>query len=406
MFSLPPHLTHPAIEQLQGFASSQLAADEMAILRNHLRICSECQNVIQRLRNNDPVGETRNENAEAQALQTKPLGQLKDEANANLPIPAALAHHPRYKVLNLLGAGGMGTIYRAMDTERGQYVAIKVLHLCDRQGFVRFQREVELLSKLSHPNLVSFYEANLAGDQPYIVMECVEGLSLDRILTRKGILKVADACEIVRQVALGLQHAHDQQIVHRDIKPSNIMVAPKGNVKLLDWGLGRIWEETTNPEIFLTTANQTLGTPDYIAPETLENSHLADHLADVYSLGGTLFTLLTGMPPRDWRNGKTDAGPLKKPDSAMNSVRRDTSPGLRRLVCQMLNKNRHYRPASAVIVAQSVAPYCVGANLKELYQPTDKYRALGKPIFSWERIIVWAIILVLFFASLSIVWLR
>jgi serine/threonine-protein kinase len=406
MPSLPPNLTHPGLEQLRGFVTSQLAGNEMAILRNHLRICSECQDLVQRLRNNDPVGETRNENADALATQTKPLGAIKEEANANLPIPAALARHSRYKVLNLLGAGGMGTIYRAVDSARDQYVAVKVLHVCDRQAIGRFQREVELLSKLSHTNLVSFYEANLAGDQPYIVMECVEGLSLDRILTRKGLLKVADACEIIRQVALGLQHAHDQQIIHRDIKPSNIMVTPEGNVKLLDWGLGRIWEETTNPEIFLTMANQTLGTPDYIAPETLQNSHQADHLSDIYSLGGSLFTLLTGMPPRDWRNGNGQTGVLKKPDSAMNSVRRDTKPGLRRLVNQMLHKNRHYRPRTAAAVAEALAPYCVGANLTDLYQPTNTYRALGKPVFFWERVIVWAIILVLFFASLSIVWLK
>jgi serine/threonine-protein kinase len=401
-----PNLTHPGTEQLRKFVGNQLAADEVAILRNHLRFCCECQNLIERLRTSDPVGETRKETADAVATQTKPLGALREETNGNLPIPAALAHHPRYKVLSMLGAGGMGTIYRAMDVERGEYVAIKVLHLCDRQAIGRFQREVELLSKLNHNNLVAFYEANLAGDQPYIVMECVEGLSLDRILTRKGLLKVADACEITRQVALGLQHAHDQQIVHRDIKPSNIMVTPEGKVKLLDWGLGRIWEETSNPEIFLTMANQTLGTPDYIAPEALLNSHQADHLSDIYSLGGTLFTLLTGMPPREWRNGNPDIGVLRKPDSAMNSVRRDTKPGLRRLVNQLLHKNRSHRPATAGAVAQALAPYCAGANLKDLYQPTNTYRALGKPIVSWERVIIWAIILVLFFASLSIVWLR
>src|SRR5207245_1880698 len=120
--------------------------------------------------------------------------------------------------------------------------------------------------------------------------------------------------EIIRQVALGLQHAHERQIVHRDIKPSNIMVTPEGNVKLLDWGLGRIREETASSEILLTLANQTLGTPDYIAPEQIQNSHQADHLSDIYGLGGTLFTLLTGMPPREWRTDKRTVGPLKKPD--------------------------------------------------------------------------------------------
>ena len=160
----------------------------------------------------------------------------------------------------------------------------------------RFYREARAAARLSHPNVVTLYDAGEAGGVHYLVMEYVEGLDLARWVAEKGRLPAARACAVVRQAALGLQHAHERGIVHRDIKPGNLLVSREGRVKVLDMGLARL-DGSSAASPTLTQSGMMMGTPDYMAPEQFDDSHTVDIRADVYSLGCTLYHLLTGQPP-------------------------------------------------------------------------------------------------------------
>jgi len=401
-------LTHPNPEQLRLFVTNRLDQVDMALIRNHLRICTDCQEQMQRLNGEgDPVSDTFNSVTESSGASTRPI--LAMDANSALAeLPLVLANHPRFNIINMLGSGAMGTVYRAVDQINGQFVAIKVLQSIDSQSFKRFRREVQLLTKLSHANLVTLYEANLAGETPYLVMECVEGISLDRLLTRKGLLRVSDACQIIYQVALGLLHAHNQNVIHRDIKPSNIMITPVGNVKLLDWGLARIWDGVHGEhDVNITVAHQAVGTPDYIAPEQLDDSRSVDARADIYSLGGTLFTLLTGKAPRDWRTGNAVAYQwLQRPDHTITSIRADTNSNLRRVLLKMLELKREKRISSCSQLLELLAPFCKGADLRTLMTDDKPYHPLETKEASMIRIIMLTIIVLLIGASLVLAWLK
>jgi hypothetical protein len=172
----------------------------------------------------------------------------------------------------------------------------------------RFRREAQAAARLSHPNIVVVYEADQDGDTHYLAMEYVPGITLQRLVEQAGRLPIAQACDFVRQTALGLQHAADQRLVHRDIKPANLMVVAPGGlplpprpvVKVLDMGVARLYQLRHGPEESLTTLTRdgaVIGTPDYIAPEQLEDPHGADIRADLYSLGCTLYFLLAGQVP-------------------------------------------------------------------------------------------------------------
>src|SRR5262249_30158138 len=158
----------------------------------------------------------------------------------------------------------------------------------------RFRREAQAAARLSHPNIVQVYESDQEGDLHYLAMEYVPGETLQRMVERTGPLPVAVACDYIRQTALGLQHAAEQSLVHRDIKPSNLMVVAgsgrggRGVVKILDMGVAKLLESRQFHEESLTTLTRdgaVVGTPDYIAPEQLEDPHGADIRADLYSLG-------------------------------------------------------------------------------------------------------------------------
>jgi len=163
----------------------------------------------------------------------------------------------------------------------------------------RFLREIRAVAKLRHPNIVTAYSATRLGESIVFAMEYVEGLDLAKMVQAKGPLPVGHACNFVSQAALGLQHAHEEGLVHRDIKPGNLMLSRKGDkatVKVLDFGLAKATREG-KVDGALTSAGQALGTPDYIAPEQILDATTADIRADIYSLGATLYFLLTGRPP-------------------------------------------------------------------------------------------------------------
>src|SRR5439155_5373714 len=184
-------------------------------------------------------------------------------------IPTALLAHPRYKVTGRIGAGGMGTVFKAEHKVMGRVVALKVVAprlVADTAALDRFRREVRLAAKLSHPNIVTSFDAEEAGGLHFLVMEYVDGQGLDRLVWRKGPLPVATSCQLARQTALGLQHANEHGMVHRDIKPSNLMLTRTGKVKILDFGLARLARSAGDGKATHTnTAPEVvLGTPDFV----------------------------------------------------------------------------------------------------------------------------------------------
>ncbi|MGB7328324.1 MAG: serine/threonine-protein kinase [Rubripirellula sp.] len=205
---------------------------------------------------------------------------------------------PALQIIELIGAGGMGAVYKARQEGLDRVVAIKILpeefgH--DVKFALRFTREARTLAKLNHPNIVALYEFGHVADTYYFLMEYVEGSTL-REVVKAGELAPKHALAIVPHLCDALQYAHDKGVVHRDIKPENILMSLDGSVKVADFGLSRILGNE-NQQSLLTGTHQVMGTPRYMAPEQFESTHNVDHRADIYSLGVVIYEMLTGELP-------------------------------------------------------------------------------------------------------------
>jgi serine/threonine-protein kinase len=300
-----------------------------------------------------------------------------------------------YDLLSPIASGGMGQVFKARHRRLKRLVAIKLLKRTgeDPIALQRFMREAEAAALLSHPNIIIVHDAGQDRDRHYLAMEYVEGIDLGQLVLRVGPLPVALACDYARQMALGLQHAHEHGFVHRDIKPSNALVAARpdatpeegysrysgGLVKILDMGLVRHVRElaTSGP---LTEQGALLGTMDYLAPEQASQPTGVDGRADLYSLGCTLFYLLTARPP--FAGGL----PLDKilrhreePPPRIEALREGISPALSQLLARLLAKTPAERPATAHEVAEILAPLSVEAPLAYL-----EARSTPGPISSGE----------------------
>jgi len=226
-----------------------------------------------------------------------------------------------YDLLEKVAEGGMGTVYKGRHRDTGQIVAVKVIapHMVGNQVLMkRFFQEYNASRQLDHPNVVRALEFNNTNSTPYMVMEFVEGESLGRKLERDGKLPEAEAKRLIIQVAQALHKAHKGKLVHRDVKPDNILVTPEGQAKLADLGLVKEVETDLN----LTRTGRGLGTPNFMAPEQFRNAKKADGRCDIYSLGATLYMMVTGDAPFKAN------GPL---DSYMKKIENDLTPP-RRLV--------------------------------------------------------------------------
>jgi tRNA A-37 threonylcarbamoyl transferase component Bud32 len=228
-----------------------------------------------------------------------PEGEARGASKFIPPPPAELAKFfPQLEIIELLGQGGMGTVYKARQPALGRVVALKILpaKAADDPGFEeRFKREARALAGLNHPNIVAVYDFGEAGEMPYFIMEFMDGATL-REVVRAGKLSPREALQIVGQICEALQFAHDEGVVHRDIKPENILLDKKGRVKIADFGIAKILDQEPQ-DVSLTGAQGQVGTPHYMAPEQIERPHEVDHRADIYSLGVVFYEMLTGELP-------------------------------------------------------------------------------------------------------------
>jgi len=309
------------------------------------------------------------------------------QANQIFTGKAATLSVGRYLVLDRLGEGGMGKVYKARDRKLHRVVALKVIHperLANRTAVDRFLREIQAVAKLSHPNIVWAFDADAAGDMHYFAMQFVPGIDLAKLVRQNGPLDVIHACDYMRQAARGLQHIADHGMVHRDIKPSNLLIVTdkqasgkgasgKGEsgvltkvkthlVKIVDLGLTRLSLDTNNAESALTQSGTMMGTPDYMAPEQARNSHATDIRGDIYSLGCTLFFALIGRPPF---GGVTYVQKIMHhqldPVEAVDQLRPGIPPTLTAVIQRMMAKNPEERYQSPAIVAQVLEPFTLGS---------------------------------------------
>jgi predicted Ser/Thr protein kinase len=208
------------------------------------------------------------------------------------------ARFPQYELLELLGRGGMGAVYKARQTGLDRLVAIKILppEVGQNAAFAeRFTREAHALAKLSHPNIVAVHDIGQTGGLFYFIMEYVDGVNLRQAL-QSGRINPQEALAIVAQICEALQFAHDEGVVHRDIKPENILIDKRGRVKIADFGLAKLLGQDTAGQ-GLTATQQAMGTLRYMAPEQMEGAKEVDHRADIFSLGVVFYELLTGELP-------------------------------------------------------------------------------------------------------------
>ena len=201
-----------------------------------------------------------------------------------------------YELIEPLGYGGMGTVYRARHTRLEKLIALKLLparRVPDELAVTRFRREMRAIGQLDHPSIVRATDAGEVDGHHFLAMELVDGVDLGKLVRQTGPLNGSNASALARLTALGMQYAHDRGIVHRDLKPSNLMLTQDGSLKILDLGLALLTTGGAGTVDELTTVGQLMGTLDYMAPEQFGDSHSVDLRADVYSLGATLYKLLT-----------------------------------------------------------------------------------------------------------------
>lgn len=260
----------------------------------------------------------------------------------------------RYQVLELLGKGGMGDVYRVHDTVSGRDLALKVLRreaAANAISLDRFRREIAVLTRLRHPAILSILDHGVQGSDLFFVCEIVRGQDLRMELRKRGAFPVKDACALVAVVADALAAAHAESVVHRDVKPANIMVADDGSIRLVDFGLAR--PEGIDVER-VTQTGQFVGTPSYMSPEQFD-ARTVDSRSDIYSLGVVLFEVLTGHAPFSGSSVMSMAMKhLKEAPPAPSVARPDLPPWVDRLVLKCLEKEPSRRFQTAVALAQEL----------------------------------------------------
>ncbi|HQU44821.1 MAG TPA: protein kinase [Pirellulales bacterium] len=401
----------PPESVLCDFGLGKLDAASAESISQHIEICADCRQRVAGISGDSFVGRLRQADGAAKPPVRRERTYVPGESLANaanstdgssvkedglprpsrtlsdaqrdglgspssLAAPPELANHPDYELIKELGQGGMGTVYLAQNRMMDRHEVLKVISkaLLDRPGALeRFQQEIRSAAKLAHPNIVAAYQVLRLGDLLVFAMEHVAGRDLGQVVKGRGYLPVANAALYVQQVALGLQHAFEKGMVHRDIKPNNLMLAVEGKkhiVKILDFGLARVTSEK-DAMPGLTQSGQMLGTPDFIAPEQILDAHKADIRADIYSLGCTLYYLLSGRPPFHATSlYEVLEAHHKREPTPLNLARPDVPMELAAVVAKMMAKQPARRYQTPAEVARALTPFVKPGQSMPAPQPT------------------------------------
>ncbi|MEM7011654.1 MAG: protein kinase, partial [Verrucomicrobiota bacterium] len=283
--------------------------------------------------------------------ETTPDPSRNSRNRASAPGTEEIApHFPELEILELIGAGGMGAVYKARQPHLGRLVALKVLpvELGEDPAFVeRFSREARVLAKLNHPNIVTVFDSGMAGPFCFLMMELVDGVNLRQAMQAGGF-SAPESLDLVQEICAALKFAHTEGILHRDIKPENVLIDTKGRVKIADFGIAKLMGEGEPESVTLTVEGSALGSPHYMAPEQLESPGDVDQRADIYSLGVVFYELLTGELPM---------GRFAPP-----SERSETDPRLDSVVMRTLERQREQRYQNVGEVQTSVASITKGGT--------------------------------------------
>ena len=392
---------HPTPRQLAAFALGKLTPESRDRMQEHLAGCSTCSTFLSQTPRDTLVtmlrqaaagipsseqstpgvrgsstlgGLPAGSSAQEPAMPRTPEPQASEPARpaaldkvsdrpADLDIPPALREQTKYRIVRLLGRGGMGSVYEAFHERMDRRVAIKVINpalVGHPDALKRFDQEVRAAARVEHENVARAYDAEEIGALRILVMEFVPGQSLDRYLAKNGPLSVMQPCRIMQQALAGLNKAHKLGMVHRDLKPQNLMLTPEGKVKILDFGLAKLASERQDGD-GLTGTNAFMGTPHYLAPEQAMDAAKADIRADIYSLGCTLYCLLAGEPPYSGASAVAIALAHRDQNARpLCEVRPDLPLELSRVVERMLAKNPADRPQTPADAIQALLPFVKG----------------------------------------------
>jgi serine/threonine protein kinase len=283
-------------------------------------------------------------------LEASQQAAMPRPASGSLTVGDSLGE---YELLERIGQGAIGEVFKAVHRRMRRIVAIKAVHAAtsSSEALKRFEREVKLAGMLSHPNIVAALDANEANGFHYLVMEYVPGQDLAAILQQQGPLPIGQALDFIVQAARGLGYAHTQGVIHRNVKPGNLLVGLDGVVKILDMGLARYEDESGEQ---LTQAGQAMGTVDYMAPEQAADARQADQRSDIYSLGYTLYRLITGQVPYAAKNAVMKAiAHAQSPIPPLRAIRPDAPEALESVYQKMVAKKpaERYQTMSDVVAA-------------------------------------------------------
>ena len=365
----------PTSTQLHDFLAGKLVEAEIDQVAGHLETCERCQRLLEELPEGDDYDLASLSDDGIVELLTADCRQMIDRVISGTrrrTYEQPPEEIREYVLGQQLGTGGMGVVFEATHKRLKRSVAIKLLRSRHEKALAvtRFQREMEAIGRVEHDNIVRALDAGEAEGFDFLVMERIEGMNFRDIVQARGKLPIADACEVVRQAACGLAHAHELNLIHRDVKPSNLMLSADGTVKLLDLGLALIAEQQIEEEQHDSSPSETralhrddtatgtvIGSAGYMSPEQALDSHKVDYRTDIYSLGRTLYFLLTGERPT-------------ADESALQRLHPELDPKLARLLAEMTSHAVEDRPQSASEIAERLQRFARGAALQRLTQET------------------------------------